>query len=186
MFSNDITELFRPYFRDDNEIDALYWRIVETVAIHEGLFPVYESIFAFHQLLDFSKFIKDMSIIKGWSCLASERILHYVKQCLPRGGRNSDKTLMERYGPYEDSKCVNAYSTNNTDNNEIEFENDNDVIGYKNGNMYFSSYAYFFLTKSKINTQKNFENRFSSYETDCLYKTLIYEIKKKLLHSRKH
>jgi hypothetical protein len=29
MFSKDITELYRPYIKDDNEIDALYWRIVE-------------------------------------------------------------------------------------------------------------------------------------------------------------
>jgi hypothetical protein len=118
-----------------------------------------------------------MSIVKGWSCLSSERFLHYVKECLPRGGRNSDKTLTDRFGPFENSKCINAYSTTNSKENE--FKHDNNVIGYKNGNMYFNSFAFYLLTKSKIRTQKYFDNRFNSYEMECLYKTLIYEVKKK-------
>jgi hypothetical protein len=190
MFSCDITELFRLYFRNDDEIDALYLRIVETVAIHEGMFPIYESKFAYHQLIDFAKFIKDMSIVKGWSCLASERQLPYIKKCLPRGGRNSDKTLMEVYGPFENSKCFKAYAPTdayddaNDDANDDENDDANrldigNVITYKNGKMYYNCYAYSLLKKSHISTQNYFDNRFNSYETDCLYKILIYEIKKK-------
>jgi hypothetical protein len=190
MFSCDITQLFRLYFRNDDEIDDLYLRIVETVAIHEGMFPIYESKFAYHQLLDFAKFIKDMSIVKGWSCLASERQLPYIKKCLPRGGRNSDKTLMEVYGPFENSKCFKAYAPTDAYDDANDDENDDgnddanrldigDVITYKNGKMYYNCYAYSLLKKSHISTQNYFDNRFNSYETDCLYKILIYEIKKK-------
>jgi hypothetical protein len=182
MFSSDVTELFRPFFRNDDDIDDLYWRIVETVAIHEGLFPVYESIFAFHQLLDFAMFIKNHSICKGWSCLASERLLFYIKQCLSIGGRNPDKTLIDTYGPYEDSKCSSMYVDD--DATDQSKNNNNNVSVDEEGNMHFDSYASYMFCK--INFKNFFDDEFNRYEMDSLYKTLIYEIKKKRQIISKH
>jgi hypothetical protein len=58
LLSNDLLDLMRPCFRDDEEVEQIYLRFVEIVCLHEGLFPLYESLFQWRQLIDLPRNIK--------------------------------------------------------------------------------------------------------------------------------
>jgi hypothetical protein len=65
MLSEDIITLLSPCFAV-LEIDDLHMKLIETMAIKEGLFPIYDTtLAASHQLIDLPQYIKKFGIIKG-------------------------------------------------------------------------------------------------------------------------
>jgi hypothetical protein len=50
MISEDFCDLLAPYFSEE-DLTKLQDRLFETVALHEGLFPITESKFTYHQLV---------------------------------------------------------------------------------------------------------------------------------------
>jgi hypothetical protein len=178
MLANDLLDLTRPCFHDDKEIDDIYWRIVETVCIHEGMFPLYESLFQWHQLIDLARHIKNLSITKNFTCLSSERALHGIKEHVHFGGRSMDKTVTRRYVANETEKTKLAYGNNDDIINYSKKQNsDNYNMYIEENTVYYDNFAYKLITKFKTNNKKN--NLFNAFEMDAIFKTLILEIKKK-------
>jgi hypothetical protein len=45
MLYEDFNDLQSPKFKSDKEIDALHQRILETLCLHEGLYPISEGLY---------------------------------------------------------------------------------------------------------------------------------------------
>jgi hypothetical protein len=94
MLSEDIVELLSPCM-NDLQIDLLHKKLIETVAIKEGLFPVSECTISTHMLIDLARYIKLVGNVKGWWALAGERAFSTIKRFLPRGGAKLEKNLLQ-------------------------------------------------------------------------------------------
>jgi hypothetical protein len=139
-----------------------------------------------------SKKHKNFSITKGWTCLAGERSLFYIKQHISKGGRNMDKTVMERYTKYETETTNLVYNNTAADDqqhhfnnyqNKISTINDTEQVYFIDDKLFYDHYNYG-LTK-KINLKKQYYNLFNEFEMNGIFKTLLFEVKKKLRISKK-
>lgn len=87
MLHEDMIELFSPCQGDKNHIQSnLYYRIVETLAAHEGLFPFTENSNVAHQIIDIVQHIPLAGPIQSFWTLAGERAVCSVKNHVIKGG----------------------------------------------------------------------------------------------------
>jgi len=60
--------------------------LFETVALHEGLFPITESRFTFHQLVHLVDNIRNWGPLSNSSEAAGERAISMIKRTVPKNG----------------------------------------------------------------------------------------------------
>jgi len=189
MLYEDFNDLQSPKFKSDKEIDALHQRILETLCLHEGLYPISESTICWHQLLDISSHIKKFGPIKGfWEC-SGERSMKTIKSRVPKGGTSYDKAVLSSYSKFENIKLQQSYCFEINDiyninernlrttgeNKTLDTLNDHKNFSVQNERMMYSDEK-FYLNKS-ITLKQNFF--FNSVEISFLLTSLITEIKKR-------
>jgi hypothetical protein len=113
MLSADLVDILAPQFSDE-QIDSLFLRVAETLAVHEGLFPESSSSIKWHQLLDVVMYIKVFGPVRGWWNDSGERALGQIKRMKTQGGTAYHKTIMTRYGNFEGKMIADAYDFNLT------------------------------------------------------------------------
>ena len=108
MLSLDITSLLAPEFVD-SELEDLYNKLCETLAIREGLFPDSEGLMVFHQLADIPFHIRQFGPMRGWWTLYGERALCTLKKVCPTKGSQADKTAILRWVDVENNRTTESY-----------------------------------------------------------------------------
>jgi hypothetical protein len=108
MLSHDISLLLRPFIRKD-EVDTLFKKIVESVCVHEGLYPDSEHTFSFHELVDLAPQLPLFGPCRGWWTLYGERAMSVIKRCVPQGGTSYNLTTFERYMELEVGINIDSY-----------------------------------------------------------------------------
>jgi hypothetical protein len=183
MLSSDFIDLLSPKFKDDEEIDLLYKKVVETVIIHEGLYPIQESMITWHQLTDLPLHIKNFGPLKGfWEC-NGERSLAVLKKEVPDGGNSYDKTVMRSYSASEEVKLQNCFNFKLDDFLYKQKHNEDDVNDINNFSVKFNQLQYsdekFLLSDLISSTKSDFSDiKFNQYEIELLLDLFIIEIKK--------
>ena len=78
--------------------------------IHEGLYPIQESMITWHQLIDFPLHIKKVGPLKvSWE-FYGERSLSLLKKEEPDGDNSFDIAVMRSYSVLEEIKLQNNYN----------------------------------------------------------------------------
>jgi len=112
MLSENLTQLWSPCFNEE-EIDLLYWRMVETLGVKEGLFPPSYFLLTTHMLIDLPKYIKRMGPLNNWNNLASESAQSVFKQYMNQGGINPEYTCFNKLSEVEELKIDEEFSETN-------------------------------------------------------------------------
>jgi hypothetical protein len=174
MLSTDIIHLLSPKFKDDTEIDLLYNKIVETVCLHEGMFPISEATICWHQLIDIPLHIKKFGPIKCWWEFSGERSLSSIKRHIPDGGISPDKSVMRSYSKKENNDIQNNFKIDKSNN-----INNVDNFSLKNGCLQYSDEKFLLQDKIDLKNKKRYnELKFNSFELENLIDELISEVKK--------
>jgi len=182
MLCDRFNRLLSPKFSNDEELTLLANLITELVCLHEGLYPICESIVPWHQLIDIAHHISKYGPLKGWWECSGERAMTTIKKHIPSGGTSFDKCLMKSYSKFENMKLKLSYSFLPDDIHRLQ-ENDksndlNDIRNFSvkaNNLLYSDEKIYLF---NKVNQRKK-KFEFSEYEIDCLLDEFIIEIKKR-------
>jgi len=116
LAGEDLCLLQQPQFKEE-EIDPLYFKLVELVVLHHLLFGAYEAKIAYHQLTDLPPFIREFGPIKGWSTLAAERAIGKVKDHKTKGGVHLHLPVFKRQVRKESVYLKSVYSNKITEIN---------------------------------------------------------------------
>ena len=117
---SDFSRLLNPCLPLD-DLEKLYWSVVETLCIHEGLFPESEHYFIYHEILDIVFNVKQQGHVRGSMCFAGERSLYTIAKNCPVGGVHYLKALFYKYCALENSLSRAA----KTPTDYAYFDNDN-------------------------------------------------------------
>jgi len=79
IISEDFCNLLAPFFSEE-DLDELQNRLFETVALHEGLFPITESRFSYHQLIHLVQTIRNWEPLTNSSEAAGERAIGIMSE----------------------------------------------------------------------------------------------------------
>ena len=96
LFAKVLNAFFSPIIKE-SDIEVLRLKIIELVAIKEGLFTNQECYVIFHQLVDLVEHVKMLGPFIGWNCLYGERMISMLKRLKPDGGKSYDKVIANRY-----------------------------------------------------------------------------------------
>jgi hypothetical protein len=152
MLSEDIIELLSPYMTK-TDIDLLHKKLIETVAIREGMFPVSECNIYIHMLVDLARYMKLAGNIKGWWAFAGERSFSTIKKYLPRGGSKLENTCFERYCKNEEIVTDNCYKFDIVDSINM-FSRNEDIYLKPNLKRQDQFHHFFVLKKDPTNNQQ--------------------------------
>jgi hypothetical protein len=97
LLSEDFASLLCTNPISDGDIKDLYYRIVELVELHHGLYPTTEALIVIHQLVDLPHHIRELGPLRNWWTLPGERFMSAVKDSLPSGGRSYVTTVLKRH-----------------------------------------------------------------------------------------
>jgi hypothetical protein len=179
MLSSDIIHLMSPKFKDDDELDFLFKKLVETICLHEGMFPISEATICWHQLMDLPLHIKKFGPIRCWWEFSGERSLSTLKKDVPYGGPSYDKCVMRSYNEKEivniqDNFCFNIKEGLNETNTM------NDINNFSIRHKKYLQYSdEKFLMKNLIDREGKVKyDKFNEYETEMIIDQLVLEIKK--------
>ena len=95
LVGDDLCFLRRPQF-DKTDIETIYNRLVELVALHHLLFGTYQALICAHQLTDLPKFIEEFGPLRGWTTLGMERAIGRIKKHLTQGGTQIHLSVMKK------------------------------------------------------------------------------------------
>lgn len=109
MVGTDLRDLMAPQF-SEQQLELLERRIQETICLHMGIFPEFESRFAMHELLHISSHIKTMGPVAGWWTFSGERMIAFCKGFVQKGGRSADKAFIKRYDACERARMHMSYN----------------------------------------------------------------------------
>lgn len=155
--SEDINSLLSPVFKSLNDIDILYFRILEIMVLYQGLFPDTESKFINHQIICIIMHLKISGSLRNTWTIPGERALSTVKDFVPDGGRSFDLQTIKNYSASEKQTTDEFFSKQSLD-------------------------KYTFSDESfKLDKQHQQNNTFSipSNDIDSLLYLLVNEIKKR-------
>lgn len=180
MFSEDIREMGKPVIKDKNEIDRIFLKVVETISLHEGMFPIFFSDFTYHELIDIVKHIQYQGPQKAFSTFSGERANAVLKKFVRKGGRNSTKTVLNSYLHVEAYNTSKAYSVKLEDaeipsglchnlRKLLIFHSKND------GSIDRYEYNPFIFTMRK---RDEFQDILTDFEMANLLSTLLIEVEK--------
>jgi hypothetical protein len=180
-------------FKNDNEIDALYKRVNTLLCLHEGLYPISESLITWHQILDITMHIKKFGPIKCWWEFSGERSLGAVKKHIKKDGQSYDKNLMRAYSKYENLKLKNSYNfsindihnligRNKKDPNELKLNDEinsvHSIFVENECQMLYSDEAFYLEKMIAVKNRKK-DATFEPFEIECLLDEFILEVKKR-------
>lgn len=97
LLSEDFAWLLSTNPFSDEDINHLYYRIVELVELHHGLYPTTEALITIHQLIDLPHHIRQLGPLRNWWTLSGERFMSTVKDSLHEGGRSYVSTVLSRH-----------------------------------------------------------------------------------------
>jgi hypothetical protein len=179
MICSDINDLLSTKFRDDDEIDMLYKRIVETVIIHEGLYPISESMITWHQLIDLPFHIKKFGPLRCWWEFFGERSLSNLKNELPEGGSSNDKSIMKTSSVLEENNLQKNFNFNLNDHDKKGIINESN-FNFTVGDHQLQYTDEKFLMSNLIGSEKldKSDMKFNQFEIELLLDLFITEIKK--------
>jgi hypothetical protein len=85
-------------------------RVIETVGTMEMMFLPKNMNYIIHELIHIPPFIRKMGPLRGMWEFAPERAMNALKQRIPKGGVNIEKTGVSNYHDQEDSMVENTYN----------------------------------------------------------------------------
>jgi hypothetical protein len=193
MLSRFYCKIMSPKFRNDEEIDDLCEKVKTIICLHEGLYPVSESLLVWHQLLDITFHIKKFGPLKCWWEFSGERSLSTLKDYLPRGGISYDKCVMRSYSEYENLKLNDSYNFSiddiyNLKNRHLKTQqqlnindeiNSFESISVINKKMYYSDEAFYFDKLINPTRKDSTKLSFNPLEINCLLYELVFKVKKR-------
>jgi hypothetical protein len=106
MFSNDLSELWSTAITKQ-DIIKLDRKVIELVALFEGLTPTSEHLFNNHALTELPMSIFSMGNLRSQSAMAGERPMKFFKKLCPEGGVNYDSTLIKKFRSLEENNFNN-------------------------------------------------------------------------------
>ena len=112
MLGSDMNDMLIGQYSDES-LDKLSLKVMETVAVFEGIFGDAECKFLLHELIHIPQHMKEMGPVEGWWTFSGERALGFVKQMKTLGGQSFDKTMMNRYDRAENGKISAFYTSGN-------------------------------------------------------------------------
>lgn len=151
MLSSDCVKLLEPIV-SEKEADDLYWRILETISVMEGMLPDSEAYFTRHELLHIPVAIKKLGPVKSWWTLSGERINGIVGKYVPHGGMGYNKTVFTKLMNKTSAAFMNFYHGANKDDDDEEYADSiKESYAMLSGNhtLTFSAYRYFLAKKTK-------------------------------------
>ena len=119
MLSDDIANLMMPIMCKGEELEDLQRRIIETICMHEALFPFNEAMFPYHQIIDIVHHLEEFGPIKGSWSLFGERAISRMKSYVPQGGHSYDSTVMHQYMLYEQNEMELFYNPESNKQEDI-------------------------------------------------------------------
>jgi hypothetical protein len=97
ILSEVITDISSTYIpRDADKIKVIFYKTAELLAIHEGMYPPSESLFAYHQLIDMVGYLNVLGPIRNWWNLPAERMLSHIKSHKISGAPKFYKTMFNK------------------------------------------------------------------------------------------
>ena len=121
-----------------NTVDELYFRGVEVVEVHGGMFPPSESVMIYHQLLDMIQFLKVAGPMRSWWSIPIERAMVGIKNKKTNGGNSFYKSMVEKEYADEyatmsmtyanESECFS--SKQGSDAMHLRYDDDADELRY--------------------------------------------------------
>jgi hypothetical protein len=112
MLSSLFSKLLAPIIAN-KDIEDLYFKTVEVVALSEGLYPPSEALMTKHQLVDLIHHVRKCGPLKCWWALPGERSQSAIKSLVSKGGASFYKTVSVR--EYENTYAIsqNYYNSDN-------------------------------------------------------------------------
>jgi hypothetical protein len=117
---SDLSRLLNPCLPEE-DLEDLFWSVLETKMVHEGLVPESEQYFICHELIDIVAHVKKLGHVKAFMCFAGERSLSTISKNCPVGGVHYLKALFYKYCALENSLSKAA----KTPTDYAYFDNDN-------------------------------------------------------------
>jgi hypothetical protein len=167
MLSSLASSLSSPVINPD-EIDILYKRSVEVVAVHSGLFPPSEVHHIYHQLVDLAPFIKIAGPLRCTSTLPIERHMTALKNNIILGGTSFYKPATYKEMAHELHELTMNFKTNCS---PFEHQSERYKKG-STGEVYYSDYH------CRLKNKDNVTGSLSTYEQRQLLDFLVEEIKR--------
>jgi hypothetical protein len=150
ILSVDMTKLMCRGFSEEAST-SIAARVVETVALYEGLFPPSEALHTTHQLIDVAAHIKVFGPVSGWWTLNCERAVGDTADKNTKGGSLNYITAFRR----EYQECdVLLHETLNTDIEEVLKETNSNASN--KGNTDFHDKARQCLSKDDTTSKLSF------------------------------
>ena len=128
LFAKILNIFFSPIIKE-SDIELLRLKIIELVAIKEGLFTNQECYVIFHQLVDLVEHVKMLGPLIGWNCLYGERMISMLKRLKPDGGKSYDKVIANRYLQKRNSIINDVYEGDKPIKSDLDQYNRIRLIG---------------------------------------------------------
>ena len=123
ILSEVITDISSTSIPKDKEaIMVIFYRTVEMLCLHEGIYPPSESLFSYHQLIDIVDYLNVLGPIRNWWNLPAERMLSNFKDHKVEGGGKFYQAVFFKQIDQEQSNIRTFYHSNNSntgDKNEV-------------------------------------------------------------------
>jgi len=111
MFSSDLIDLYS-YNISGKELDHLCNKVLETCAVHEGLFTESECSMLLHEFIHLPFHIRKMGTVYNFHTLFGERAVKNVKAFTPHGGKAFYLQILDGYDVWESNKMKDYYEDN--------------------------------------------------------------------------
>jgi hypothetical protein len=110
MLYEDLNLFMSPVFKNKQSIEDLKNKVLELITLGQGLFPPSEFRLIHHQLYCISNHLEQGGSVKNFWAISGERIMGFIKNCVPIGGPAYDLTAIRKYSKYENSLLHDFYS----------------------------------------------------------------------------
>jgi hypothetical protein len=112
MYADDLVSLLRNAIENEEDINNLHNKTVETLCVREGIFSPAESSLVAHQIIDLPNYINWNGPLRNWWAFSGERAIAFFKQFIQKGGLSKDITQLNRYLKKEYTIMRTAYDFN--------------------------------------------------------------------------
>jgi hypothetical protein len=98
------------------DLISLKKKVIETVCMHEALFPESEALFPIHQIIDIVHHLEVFGPLKGSWTLFGERAISKIKAFVPQGGHAYNNTAFNGYLQFELNETQQYYTLDKGEN----------------------------------------------------------------------
>ena len=146
MLSDCLCKLSEPLI-SRQEIESIYYRVIELLSVMEGMFPPSEAQFVRHEMAHLAKMIKAFGPLRNYRTLNTERFVEKVKDFHADGGTGFYKTQMSRtlrFEKLQHEKMIKLIRQRRS-TATLHFVEDLN----KNNQLYYSDFRYYLCKKNK-------------------------------------